>query len=297
MCSETTNPVELAESHDSGSKSSDGAVSVAGSDGNYGPEQQNMQHVASSAPPAGGEYPVPQTGPELVGHSIACAPYPYPYPYPDPYYGGLMTSFGAQALVNPQLLGMHPARMPLPLEMAEEPVFVNAKQYNGIMRRRQSRAKAELEKKLVKVRKPYLHESRHQHAMRRQRGCGGRFLNTKKSDGGAKSTVENVGSASQSTQSAHQSDTTMTKQCSQNLANSYGQRGVEEGLMELNIKEQHAYSVEGGDGNSGYQHHQDFRSSAFHSLSGERRDDGDCSGQLRGCILGRQPSHRALTTQ
>ncbi|CAL9125677.1 unnamed protein product [Musa acuminata var. zebrina] len=113
-----------------------------------------------------------------LGHSMV-----YPnYSYGDQCYG-LYATYGPQS--------MH-GRMLLPMNMtADGPIYVNAKQFHGILRRRQARAKAERQNKLSKVRKPYLHESRHLHAMRRARGSGGRFLNTKKESSGQ---VMNYGS-------------------------------------------------------------------------------------------------------
>uniref|UniRef100_A0ACD5ZF69 Uncharacterized protein n=1 Tax=Avena sativa TaxID=4498 RepID=A0ACD5ZF69_AVESA len=112
------------------------------------------------------------------GQPMACISYPF-----SDSGSGVWAAYGSRAMFQPQMTGggaSTTARVPLPLELAaDELIFVNPKQYHGILRRRQLRAKLEAKNKLTKNRKPYLHESRHLHAMKRARGSGGRFLTAK----------------------------------------------------------------------------------------------------------------------
>ena len=65
-------------------------------------------------------------------------------------------------------------------------IYINGKQYHRIMKRREVRKKIKeaiqenKEKNKLDKNKKYHHESRHRHAMNRERGKGGRFVSKKK---------------------------------------------------------------------------------------------------------------------
>ncbi|KAK9857930.1 hypothetical protein WJX84_000817 [Apatococcus fuscideae] len=111
---------------------------------------------------------VPASGAQQAVQAQSEYFYPAQAYYHDPYYGSMMYGQQQQQAVHGMpMYGQGRLALPSEFPMDEEPVYVNAKQYHCILRRRAQRAKAEAENKLIKCRKPYLHQSRHNHAARR----------------------------------------------------------------------------------------------------------------------------------
>ncbi|XP_047148150.1 nuclear transcription factor Y subunit A-9-like [Vigna umbellata] len=117
---------------------------------------------------------------------------------------------------------------------------------------------------------PYLHESRHQHAMRRARGNGGRFA--KKTD------VE----VSKHTNKEKDTGAAVPVSLPQSVSSS-GLGPVPSEVHERFEKHNYANVLQS--------------SSAFCLHSGERVEEGDCSGQQRGSISSEQSSQRRLAIQ
>ncbi|XP_027330655.1 nuclear transcription factor Y subunit A-1-like [Abrus precatorius] len=260
--------------------------------GNYGQEHQGMQHSSSFVPSVRDDCFTQAPQLELVGHSIACAS----NPYQDPYYGGMMAAYAHQQMGYGPFMGIPHARMALPLEMAQEPVYVNAKQYQGILRRRQARAKAELEKKLIKVRKPYLHESRHQHAMRRARGSGGRFA--KKTEGEASHhMIKEKDMGTGPVPSSQSVSSSGSEPLPSDSAETWNSPSVQQDARGTKVHERFD-EQNYANGRGSYHNHNGLQSSSIFCLhSGERVEEGDCSSQQRGSISSEHMSQRRLAIQ
>ncbi|GER30200.1 nuclear factor Y [Striga asiatica] len=103
---------------------------------------------------------LPNSGTDYLGHQVQMEHHnesldSASYPFGESYFRKITTVYNPNPVVYPQAMEIASARAVLPLECTENmvPIYVNAKQYHAILRRRKIRARLEAQNKITKSRK------------------------------------------------------------------------------------------------------------------------------------------------
>lgn len=147
---------------------------------------------------------------------------------------------------------------------------------------------------LFGITQPYLHESRHQHAMRRARGSGGRFLNTKKMDSTASNAMAEKNSDVDVSLSTRPISSAVSESSRDKDPYTSHPEGGGPSFQEMRSRQSVSNGNGNGNGNGRYPPTNQGVHMTYHSLSEDRVEEGDQAGRQHERILANRAPHWAL---